>query len=263
LESEELMRLASARTAQLLPPRERLATFGPLLSDPRLAARAQAASELAGIPRQAFAPDQLGAFDRAADEYRTIQRYIADRPEGWTNLGAFEERLGAWAAAKRAYDEALKRDSAFVPARVNLANLYRNLGRESDAEKELRVAVRVAPTNAAAHHALGLSLVRQTRLKEAMPELEKAAKLAPDSARFAFVHAVALNNSGERKRALAVLESAQKRHPIDRDILAALVDFNVEAGNRTVAIAWAKKLIERSPSDQDAVRRLQNLQPSQ
>jgi tetratricopeptide (TPR) repeat protein/nitrate/TMAO reductase-like tetraheme cytochrome c subunit len=259
-EADELMRLASARTAHLLPPRDRLPAFGPLLSDPRLAMRIEAAVELAGIPRQAFPPDQLAAFERAASEYRAVQANGAVRPEAWTSLGGFEQRLGNVEAAQRAYAEALKRDAAFIPARVNLADLYSNLGREADAEKELRAAVRSAPANASAHHALGLSLVRQKRIAEAMPELEKAATLAPDSARFAYVHAVALNSGGERMRAIATLEAAQKRHPTDRDILAALVEFNVEAGNRPAAIAWAKRLVERSPSDPNAARMLQSLQ---
>jgi len=261
-ESDELMRLASARTARLLPPRDRLPTFGPLLSDPRLAVRIEAAAELAGIPRQAFPVDQLAAFDRATAEYRAVQGYLADRPEGWTNLCGLEQRLGNVEAATTACREALRRDPAFVPARVNLADLYSYLGREADAEKELRAAIKAAPANAGARHALGLSLVRQKRMKEAMPELEKAAALAPDSARFAYVHAVALHSGGEPKRALATLEAAQRRHPADRDILIALVDFNVEAGNRPAAIAWAKKLVERSPADPNALRKLEELQPS-
>jgi hypothetical protein len=51
------------------------------------------------------------------------------------------------------------------------------------------------------YHALGLSWVRQQRLRDAIPELAKAAQLRPDVPRYAYVYGVALHEAGQVQRA--------------------------------------------------------------
>ncbi len=228
-DADALVRLAAARSVALVPPRERLAMFAPLLNDPYLAVRLDAVSQLAGIPREAFAPAALMAFDRAAAEYRQAQRFNAERAEAWLNLGSLEARLGNAAEARSAYERSLKLDPAFIPARINLADLYREFNRNDEAEKVLREAVRIAPANADARHALGLTLVRLGRREAALAELERATKLAPSSARYVYVYAVALDSAGQRARAVRLLEDARRRHPGDRDIAEALEAWAAQA----------------------------------
>ena len=90
--------------------------------------------------------------------------------------------------------------------------------------------------SAAAHHALGLFLVRQKRLPEAIPELEAAARLAPESARYGYVYAVALNGAGRPKQAMEALSACSVRHPYDRDTLSALIAYSREQGNPRQAL---------------------------
>ncbi len=49
---------------------------------------------------------------------------------------------------------------------VNLADLYRRVGRDADAETVLRAAAGVAPQDAGVHHALGLTLVPESIVTE-------------------------------------------------------------------------------------------------
>jgi hypothetical protein len=58
----------------------------------------------------------------------------------------------------------------------------------------------IEPNNAAIKHSLGLSLVRQRNLGEALPLLRDAAALDPNNARYAYVYAVALNSTGSTAR---------------------------------------------------------------
>jgi Flp pilus assembly protein TadD len=97
---------------------------------------------------------------------------------------------------------------------------------------------------ASLHHALGLSLVRQKRVAEALPELERAVTLAPQDARYAYVLGVALHDSGQRERASKVLTEAAQRNPGVPELYAALVQYEGEAGNRAAALAWARKLYD-------------------
>ena len=241
-DADALVRLASLGIAPLAPPRVRVETFGPLLTDPIRVVRMAAASALAGVPRAAFPPHLLSAFDTALAEFRATQRYNADRPEAWLNLAGLEARLGNAQEARRAYDAAIRRAPDFAPARVALADFLRELGRDDEAQAELREAVKRAPANADARHALGLALVRKGQRGAALPELERAARLAPANARFGYVLGVALHDAGRKADAKRALEDAQRRHPGNRDILNALMAYAIEDGDASAAAKWRAKL---------------------
>ena len=100
----------------------------------------------------------------------------------------------------------------------------------------------MAPGDAGLHHSLGLALVRQKRVSEALVEFERAAKAAPGSARYSYVWAVALDSVGQTSRAIEVLSAAEKAHGGNREILEALMSFHAKAGHRDAAALYAKKL---------------------
>jgi Flp pilus assembly protein TadD len=123
----------------------------------------------------------------------------------------------------------------------------------------LREGLAAAPDDPALHHALGLLLVREKRLPEAVGELARAAELDPDNPRYAYVQALALQGAGQPKKALAALEAAHRRHPNNRDLLVALTTMNRDAGNRETALGYARKLSALNPDDADAAALLSEL----
>ena len=131
----------------------------------------------------------------------------------------------------------------------NLADLYRQLGRDADAESVLRKAIEASPEDAGLHHALGLTLVRLRRQDEALVELARAAELEPDRARYAYVYAVALDSSGHRPDAIQALKENLARHPNDTDTLSALIGFNRDQGDAAVALDYAEQLARLEPSN--------------
>jgi Flp pilus assembly protein TadD len=76
-------------------------------------------------------------------------------------------------------------------AALNLADVYRAQGREDDAQTLIRQIIRQHPDNAAAQHALGLSLIRQHRNAEALTALRKATQLEPGNRQYAYVYELA------------------------------------------------------------------------
>ena len=118
-----------------------------------------------------------------------------------------------------------------MPALVNLADLYRVLGRDEAAEPLLRAALARSPQVPALHHALGLVLVRQRRMPDAIEALAAAARLGADEPRYGYVYAVALHDVGRRQEAVRVLERVLREHPGDHDARAALAAFVREGGN--------------------------------
>jgi Flp pilus assembly protein TadD len=137
---------------------------------------------------------------------------------------------------------AVRIEPAFAPARANLADLYRQQGREDEARSTLRDGLKRQPGDAGLHHALGLALIRAGQRVEALTELARAAALRPDAPRYAYVHAVALHDAGRAREAMAVLERAHERASGDADILEALVAYAREAGDEEEADRWASEL---------------------
>jgi predicted CXXCH cytochrome family protein len=256
---DPLVRVAAIEALSPFGPEQRLQLLPSLLADPVLAVRVAAARSLAVVP-----PDQLPAgqrtdLDRALKELEAAEMASADRPESHLALGAVDAERGDAAAAEAAYRQALRLDPQFVPAMLNLADLYRALGRDGEAETLLRQAVATAPDDAAAAHAFGLLKARQGKLEDALALLRNAATLAPDDARYAYVYAVALNTAGRSADALAVLSAANGRHPSDLDILTALATISRDAGDRPGATGYAEQLVRVAPGNAAARALLDSL----
>ena len=248
-DADPLVRLGAARAVFALPPRERVRIGARLLWDPVRAVRVEAASVFADVPDAELESEARAAFDRALDEYRLAQSANAERPESHVNLGIMNVKRGNLAAARRNYDQALARAPWFLPAWINLADLLRVEGREAEGAAALRRALEVDPESAPAHHAYGLSLVRQKRTAEALPELRRAAELAPGAPDYAYAYAIGLHASARTGEALAVLRQANARNPGARDNLVALVTINRERGATGEARRYAERLVAAAPAD--------------
>jgi predicted CXXCH cytochrome family protein len=259
-DSDALVRRAAALALATVEPQTRLSLILPLLRDPIRTVRLEAVASLMGVPRNLYTPEQLTRLDQGITEYRQAQISNADRVEAHINLGALDASLGNTGAAEAAYHTAIRLQPAFIPAYINLADLYRQYNREDQAAQTLRTALDIAPRNGDAYHALGLSLVRQQRLRDALPALAQAAQLRPDLPHYAYVYGVALHEAGEGQRALQVLEAAYARHPAARDIVVALVEYSIQARDRPGALAWARKLVELAPDDSRARQLLESLE---
>ena len=217
---EGLIRLGAARGLAVLEPAQALRIGAPLLGDPLKAVRVEAARSLAGSADAHTPPPLAADLDRAIAELMAVERSAAERPESYVNRAQIESRLGRDADAERELRAALRLDPRFVPAMVNLADLDRSRGREANAEQWLRRAVSIAPTAAEPAHALGLLEVRNGHLDQALTWLKQAAALDGGNARYSYVYAVALAEAGRKAEAQKVVKAARQRAPKDASLLA-------------------------------------------
>jgi predicted CXXCH cytochrome family protein len=259
---DSLVRIGALRGLEGVTPDQRWALAAALLTDPVRAVRIQAVSLLAVVPAASLSPEDQQRFDRAAREFVEVQQFNADRPEGRVTLGAFYAERGEPAKAEAEYQAAIKLAPRSVPAYVNLADLYRGMGRDNEGEAVLYNALAIAPNNADVHYALGLLLVREHRLVEATAKLAKAAELDPGRAHFAYVYAIALNSAGQRDQAHRVLEANNARHPADRETLTALISLARDAGDQAAALRYARLLVRLAPGDPDIILLLHEVESS-
>ncbi|WP_437874711.1 multiheme c-type cytochrome [Sorangium sp. So ce513] len=191
-EPDPLLRRAAVGALEGHDPRHIAAVAAPLLADPVRGVRVEAARVLAGVDPGAL-PGRAGQdLEGALREYIATQTLHADRAEAQNNLGLVFARTGRPRDAEQAYLAALRIEPGYVPTYVNLADLYRELGRDADGVALLRRGIARAPEQAELLHALGLALVRQGRKDQALEPLKRAAELAPEQARFQTVYRAAL-----------------------------------------------------------------------
>jgi predicted CXXCH cytochrome family protein len=220
-----------------------------LLQDPVREVRIEAAHALAGPGELRLSGEQRSAFRKALDEYVAVQRYNADRAEAHMNLALLEIRRGNGLLADEHLTRAIAIDASFVPAYLQLADLYRARRDEARAEQVLRQALERNRGSAEVHYALGLSLVRQHRSGPAMEELGRAAELGSASARFGYAYAVALDQSGNQAEARRVLDRVLAMHPYDVDSLTAGAIWAVRRRDSQAALGYLATLQALRPDD--------------
>ena len=142
---DPMVRIGALDMLENAPPEQIWPIAAPLFGDPVLGVRVRAADLLAAVPTTRQPAGDRAAFDHAAAELVAAQELNADRPEGRLTLGSFYARRGDPAKAEAEYKAALKLAPQFAPAAVNLADLYRQTGRDGDGEQILRAAIATSP----------------------------------------------------------------------------------------------------------------------
>ena len=241
-DADALVRRAAVHALADADPRVRAPMLSPLLEDAVRVVRIDAAAALAGVPPELLSSTDGAALRKATAEFVAAQELNADRPEAYLALASVHASQQAFDLAEADLKRALAIDPTFVPAAVNLADLYRTTGRDRDAEPILREALTHARDNPSLLHALGLVMVREKRVGESIELLGAAARLAPGHPRYGYVYAVALYSDGRKAEALRTLEGVLARHPYDRDSLSALVSFDREGGDLRDALRYAERL---------------------
>jgi tetratricopeptide (TPR) repeat protein len=243
------VRMAAVNVLAAADVETRLRYLPRMLDDSVRIVRMDAARALAGEPERRLPAEAAARFAAALELFIAAQRFNADRPESYANLGGLHLARGEYDPARAAFRQALAIDPTFVQAAVNLADSYRAQERDAEAEATLRKALETNPDSAVLHHTLGLALVRQKRVPEAIAELGAAVKLAPEDPRLGYVYAIALHDTGQRDAARKALEANVARHPYNRESLAALALYEREAGELERARQRVRLLRELEPED--------------
>jgi predicted CXXCH cytochrome family protein len=259
LDPDPMVRIGALDMLESVPASQIWPLASPLLSDSSRGVRIRAASLLAVVPTVNQPAADRDRFQRAAAEFIDAQRFNADRPESRSALGSFLAKRGHPVEAEAEYKAALRLSPQYAPAAINLADLYRSLGRDNDGQNVLRAAVAAAPQDAGLHYSLGLALVRLKRSDEALGELRKAAELNQGEARYPYVYAVALHSAGRGSEAMANLKENLVRHPYDRDTLSALISFNRDSGDIRSALEYAERLERIAPDAPGVTGLIQDL----
>ncbi len=229
----------------------------PLLRDSTRAVRTEAARVISPLANGELAKNDRLAFTRAYDELQKRYTDNLDRPEAHLSLGIQASNRGDLVGAKKYYLRSIQRDENFIPARVNLADLFLREGNNAQAERLWREVTKLMPEWGDGFYSLGLLVAEDpARLKEAAAILETASKKMPKHARAHYNLGISLWQLGEKARGAKALAQAGRLDPTNPVYPLGLAQFYAQDKKWRVALPYARKAAELSPADPTTQRLL-------
>lgn len=241
--SNPLIRSSAVSLAGNLPPERRYALLEALVSDPILAVRMAVAEQLAAAPPPT--DDQSAqALGRLFEEYVAIQSQHLDMPSVLAQLGNFWRDRGDLPRAEAALISSVKLNPVANAPRVNLADLYRLMGKEALAREVLLDGIALNSEDASLWFSLGLLEIRDQNAEAGLKALERATQHEPLPGYYHYVYSVALHDQGRLSDAITLLQKTHQQAPGQPNVLSALVEYSAQAGNVALAQQYQMALQE-------------------
>lgn len=222
---DPLVRRAALMALQSYPLRYKVATAVESLYDEVAAVRFMAYQLLFELEASQLPKPSRKQYEAVGQEYSAWLGLHADTPDGQLRYGNLKSAKKEYRQAEIHYKKALEYNAQFVPAMVNLAELYRRQDKDLEALPLLNSAIINSPNDGALYYALGLLKVRQKDYQSAASTLKQASVLAPHNMQYGFVAAVALEASGNIQEAIELLTVLKRRFPQDTRIEQALSSY--------------------------------------
>jgi tetratricopeptide (TPR) repeat protein len=148
--------------------------------------------------------------------YKAI-RLKPDFAEAHSELGQMYRTQKKTAQAEEAFQTALRRNSQLAKALYGLAMLYKDQGKPDQAKPLLERLQQLQPNGMEARRAtvldMGLKLMQEERLEEALAAFKEVTKIDPTLAVAAYNQAVALSRLGRRQEAIEAFREAIRLRP--------------------------------------------------
>ncbi|MBN4053691.1 ammonia-forming cytochrome c nitrite reductase subunit c552 [Haliea sp. AH-315-K21] len=193
-----------------------------LLEDPLKSVRMAVARQLASLPLSQVPLRFQTTFNNLLSEYEESLLFNADMPEFMSDLGAFYAARGDLDSAQAALLHARELSPAYLPASINLSDVYRAQGRDDLGEVVLNEALAIYPDSGDLNYALGILYVRTGRIQQSLGLFDSARTLAAENSQYVYIYAVALAEVDRVEEAISVLETAQQDFPNNAQIREAL-----------------------------------------
>jgi tetratricopeptide (TPR) repeat protein len=191
---------------------------------------------------------------KVQDAMQHLSRLLQSDPRQLASSVLLAEAMWAQRDLKGAEDvlkQACEKDATAASPRIALGGFYASVNRLSDAEREYRRALEMAPENPEAQYALALLWTQQGRNQEAEGIFRRLAN-ASDATYKAFL-GIFLFESGRRDEAVREFERLNTADPDDRRartrLVAAYRALNRTADAERLLVAALKK----NPTDLDAL----------
>lgn len=208
---EDLIRLAAANSAELLPIQQRVKLVSPLLNDPLKAIRLAAARSIidAELPVQ-----DMPIFREAYIELQSTNDINSWRGEGRLNQGMLDMRSNNAVAAEQSFKSAINIDPYFEAGYINLADFYRSQQQPAQVMSVLTRGMSKLAESALLKYSYGLHLIRQQQRDKATAVFQQAMLLDPTNQQYLYTYILSLDGIGKTTIALKKLKLLLPQYPV-------------------------------------------------
>lgn len=155
------------------------------------------------------------------------------------------EKLGRYAEAAKAYEQAIQIDPGFAQAYEHLGGVDLEAGEFKAAEQDYRAAAKLRPDDAAVHSDLGQALMVQKKYPEAEEEFRTALRLDPDLLDVHLSLGYALKRTGQVPEAEEEYRAVLARDPQNVWAHYDLATCYVLDGQNEKALVSLQDVVER------------------
>ncbi|WP_144207982.1 tetratricopeptide repeat protein [Shewanella donghaensis] len=152
--------------------------LSPLLTDSVFSVRTEAASALVSDWSNMDESQQM-LMTVALNEYIEIQQYNTDRGFAWLNIANVYLAKKQFDKAEEAYKRAIKVEPILATSYANLADLYRQTGKEAQSIAILKQGIENQPKAGLLRYSAGLAYYRQQDLTQAIEYFTQATVVEP------------------------------------------------------------------------------------
>lgn len=192
---------------------------------------------------------RLGEPEKAETYIRQAVAAEPGNAHAQASWGRLLATKGDFAGAEAALLRATEIDQGLVRPRMDLADLYATvLAKPSEAVELYRSVVRLDPSHAGAHYALGVTLSRLGQHGEALAALQDSARLAPQNPLPQLALARLAMRTGEPTEAMRSVERALEIQPRLAEALELRGDIRQAQGETALASADYAAAIEAQPN---------------
>lgn len=258
-DSSAIVRHTALQVLRNFPPQNWLQYAAPLFSDKVLGVRIAAANLYVDIPQQQIPSQHFPAFTQAKNQLLQYMIFQTDFAQGNLLAGDYFGRTQDPNRAVFFYSRAIEKDSQLVNARVNLASILNQLGKNDEALYQLNVSAKIQPESDHIHFTMGLLYAEMKELEKAEKSLKKASEINPNNVRALYNYGLLLANRQKVAEAEAIYKKALKADPTNGDVLNALTILYLQNNQNQKAIDVAlvlKQYHGNNPSYADLLRQL-------
>jgi protein O-GlcNAc transferase len=185
-----------------------------------------------------------GRRAEAAEAYQRVVQLRPDHADAWLTLGQIWRDLGRIPASAECLRQAAALRPDHLPTHKSMAALLHDVEVSLAAAQR---AVELAPTDAEAHHLLGIVLDTAGRAPEALAALERALALRPGAPNIRHDRSLVLADLGRLDEAAAELRNLVAADPGVAIYHHSLGSMLKEQGLVTEAVACFRRAVELAP----------------
>ncbi len=242
--NDPMIRMSAVQSIDRFNSEFKYLLLRPLISDPSKSVRMAVADQLAGTALETISKIEQSNLTNLFDEYLSTQSLHLDIPATLAQLGNFWLDRGAFDKSEQILKKTIELNPLFSSARVNLADLYRQIGDEVSARKTLESGLIRNPNDSALWFSLALLKIREGGAGNGLEALKRAATLESTPGYYNYVYAVALQDAGRNREALEALSAIHVKSPGQPNILSALSEYSDQTGDPKQAIKYKEELNE-------------------